>query len=170
MTTRVKLVAVVLIAVAAGLALFLRPRRIGRDELPATTNLPAPVRAAIRSKMLRHREQMQALVSRVVLMDGDGVARVAGEIFDEPALARPIVGDELNGFLPERFFVLQDDMRARARRLVIATQPGTQQALADEFAGLAKTCIACHQLYLQGGGGDVGAGVGAIGALPGAEP
>jgi hypothetical protein len=169
MSTRAKLIGVVVVAVVAGLALWLRPHRIGREELVATTSIPAPVRTAIRTKMLRHHEQMQALVSRVVLMDGDGVARVAGEIFDEPALARPLVGDELNGFLPERFFVLRDEMRARARALVIATQPGRQQTLADEFAGLAKTCIACHQLYLQGEGGNIG-GVGDVGGTSAARP
>ena len=75
--------------------------------------------------MARHDVQMRALLSRVVLLDDDGVARTAGEIFDEPALARPIGGDELNGLLPESFFVLQDELKARARRLVIASQSGT---------------------------------------------
>ena len=71
--------------------------------------------------MARHDVQMRALVSRVVMLDDDGVARAAGEIFDEPALARPVAGDELNGLLPDRFFVLQDELKARSRRLVAAS-------------------------------------------------
>ena len=100
--------------------------------------------------MGRHDLQMQALVSRVIMLDTDGVARTAGEIFDEPALARPLAGDELNGLLPERFFVLQDKLRARARRLVTASLNNDRAALADEFAALAKSCVACHQVYLFG--------------------
>ena len=78
------------------------------------------MRAVIGSKMRRHAEQLPALVSKVVVLDYDGAAKAAGEIFDEPQLARPVSGDELNGLLPERFFVLQDALRSGARRIVEA--------------------------------------------------
>jgi hypothetical protein len=93
---------------------------------------------------------MKALMTRVVLIDDDGVARAAGAIYDEPALARPVAGDELNGLLPERFFVLQDELRERARRLVIASSHHDRATVADEFAALAKTCVTCHDVYLRG--------------------
>ena len=111
----------VVLATAIGLALLLRPRPVAREELAVSPAIPPAALQAVRSKMARHDVQMRALLSRVVLLDDDGVARTAGEIFDEPALARPIGGDELNGLLPERFFVLQDELKARARR------PGDRQ-------------------------------------------
>ena len=100
--------------------------------------------------MARHQDQMRTLVSRVVMLDDDGIARAAGEIFDEPALARPVAGDELNGLLPERFFVLQDELKAGSRRLVAASLSKNHVAMADEFAALAKSCVNCHEVYLHG--------------------
>lgn len=144
------LVGSLILAVIIGVALFLRPKRLAREELPTPAGIPETARQVLRLKMGRHDQQMQALLSRVVLLDAEGVARAAGEIFDEPALARPLTGEELNGLLPERFFVLQDELRARARRLVTATLNKDRATLADEFAELAKTCVACHQLYLYG--------------------
>ena len=138
-----------------GAAILLRPKPVARDELPASTALPPAARQVVRSRMGRHEAQMKALVSRVVLLDNDGVARVGGEIFDEPTIARPIAGDELNGLIPERFFVLQDELRARARQLVVATQKHDSDAVAAEFAALAKSCVGCHQVFVHGDGGRV---------------
>jgi Cytochrome C' len=140
----------VLLAAAIGAALLLRPKPIAREELPASASIPPAVRQVVRSKMARHDAQMRALVSRVALLDDDGVARVAGEVFDEPSLARPIAGDELNGLLPERFFRLQDELKARARALVIASQRRDHSAIAEEFGALARSCVSCHQVFLHG--------------------
>ena len=139
-----------MVAALIGLALILRPRPVAHEELLGASVLPPAARQVVRSKMARHEGQMRALLSRVVLLDDDGVARAAGEIFDEPALARPLGGDELNGLLPERFFVLQDELKARARRLVIASQKRDHAAIADEFGALARSCVNCHQVFLEG--------------------
>jgi hypothetical protein len=93
---------------------------------------------------------MQALVTRVVLLDDDGVARAAGEIFDEPAFARPLAGDELNGLLPERFFALQDQLHTQARQVVVASSRHDRAAVAEAFAALSRSCIGCHEIYLHG--------------------
>jgi len=141
-----------LVAGAIAVALILRPSR----SIPPEPKLAEPerispaMRAVIRTKMGRHAQQLGALVSRVVVLDYDGVARSAGEIFDEPALARPVSGDELNGVLPERFFELQDALRAEARQLVAAAAARDNARVSEAFGGLAKTCLACHQVYLQG--------------------
>jgi hypothetical protein len=140
----------VFLATVVGAAVLLQSRRTAHDELTASPTMPAPARQVVRSKMARHEAQMKALVSRVVLLDDDGVARVAGEIFDEPALARPIGGDELNGMIPERYFALQDDLRARARQLVIASSSHNREAIANEFAAIAKSCVSCHQVFIYG--------------------
>jgi hypothetical protein len=139
------------VAVVIALALFLRPSRSisPRSELGTPAHIAPAARAVIRSKMVRHREQLGDLVIRVVALDYDGAARVGGEIFDEPALARPITGDELNGLLPEAFFELQDALRASARRVVEAAARKDGAKLAEEFSGLSRTCVACHALYLN---------------------
>jgi len=148
----------VVLAGIVGTLLFLRPRPTAhQDLLPAPTALPPAARQVLKSKMGRHDTQMRRLVSSVIVLDDDAVARVAGEIFDEPALARPVAGDELNGMLPERFFVLQDDLRSRARALVIATQQHNRAALADEFAALTRSCVTCHDAYLNESGAAAGA-------------
>ena len=144
------------LATVVGGAVLLRPRPVAQEQLPPSTTMPPAARQVIRTKMVRHEAQMKALLSKVVLLDDDGVARVAGEIFDEPALARPIAGDELNGLIPERFFVLQDDLRARARKLVIASGRHDREAVAEEFAGLAKGCVGCHQTFVGGPVGPIG--------------
>jgi hypothetical protein len=141
-----------ILATAVGLAIALRPRPVAEGTLPESLVIPAAARQVVKSKMARHDDQMRALMSKVVLLDDDGIARAAGAIFDEPALARPIVGDELNGLLPERFFVLQDELRAQARRLVIASGKHDREAVANEFGGLAKSCVSCHQVFLYGDG------------------
>lgn len=148
----------VVLAGIVGALLFLRPRPTAHhDSLPEPASLPPAARQVIKSKMGRHDTQMRRLISAVIVLDDDDVARVAGEIFDEPALARPVAGDELNGMLPERFFVLQDDLRSRARALVIATQQRNRAALADEFAALTKSCVTCHDAYLNESGAAAGA-------------
>ena len=147
----------VVIAGIVGTLLFLRPRPTAHESLPEPRSLPPAARQVLKSKMGRHDSQMRRLVSAVIVLDDDAVARVAGEIFDEPALARPVAGDELNGMLPERFFVLQDDLRSRARALVIATQQRNRVAVADEFAALTRSCVACHDTYLNESGAAAGA-------------
>jgi cytochrome c' len=141
-----------LVAGIVAVLLFLRPTRTisPGPEMATPQRIPPAASSVIRSKMRRHGEQMRTLVSHVVVLDYDGMARAAGEIFDEPALARPIAGDELNGLLPPRFFDLQDAMRAQARSLVDAAAQRNSKAVADSFGALAKSCIGCHDAYLTG--------------------
>jgi hypothetical protein len=152
MKTRTTLIGSVVLAGLVGVLLFLRPRPTAHESLPEPASLSPVARQVLKAKMGRHDTQMRRLVSSVILRDDDAVARVAGEIFDEPALARPVAGDELNGLLPERFFVLQDDLRTRARALVIATQQRNRTVVADEFAALTRSCVACHDVYLNESG------------------
>jgi hypothetical protein len=140
-----------IVAGAIALALILRPSHsIPRGpELAVPERIPPAARAVIRAKMRRHAEQLPVLMSSVVVLDYDGVARAAGEIFDEPALARPVTGDELNGLLPERFFALQDELRATARQVVDAAARRDSARLGQAAERLIETCIACHDVYLH---------------------
>jgi hypothetical protein len=151
-TKSATLIGSVMLATAVGAALFLRPRPTAHERLADPSGIPEAARQVLRTKMGRHDFQMRAVLSRVVLLDDDGIARAAGEIYDEPALARPVGGDELNQLLPERFFQLQDELKAHAKKLVIASQAHNRAAVADEFAGLARTCVSCHDVYLHGSG------------------
>jgi hypothetical protein len=149
-TKSMTLIGSTILAVSVGLAILMRPKPVAEGTLPASLIIPPAARQVVKSKMGQHDDQMRALLSRVILLDTDGVARAAGAIFDEPALARPVAGDELNGLLPERFFVLQDELRAQARRLVIASGKHDHDAVASEFGALTKTCVSCHQVFLYG--------------------
>ena len=141
-----------LVAGAIAVALILRPTHsiAPGPELAAPERIPPAARAVIRSKMQRHAGQLSTLVTSVIVLDYDGVARSAGEIFDEPELSRPVTGDELNGLLPARFFNLQSDLRAQARLVVGAAARRDGVSLTSAFGELTKSCIACHQLYLKG--------------------
>jgi len=141
-----------LVAGAIAVALILRPSRTisPGPELAAPERISPAMRSVIRSKMQRHGEQLSALVSRVVVLDYDGVARTAGEIFDEPTLARPVAGDELNRVLPDRFFELQDALRTQARQVVDAAARHDSARMSEAFSSLTRSCIACHDLYLRG--------------------
>ena len=136
-------------AVVVAALIFLRPSPTGRDHLAASPRIPPAARAVLEHRMQRHGEQMRELITKVILLDDDGAARIGGEIYDEPSLARPIGGDELNGLLPERFFVLQDELRAGARGLVEAVARHDRAAASDGLARLTRTCVACHEVYLH---------------------
>jgi hypothetical protein len=138
----------VAVAAIVGVALLLKPKPVAREELAVPGSIPPAALAVLRTKMANHGEQMTTLLHQVLLLDDDGIARAAGAIFDEPALARPIVGDELNALLPERFFDLQAAMVASARRLVAASARHDRPAVAEEFGALSKSCVSCHEAYL----------------------
>jgi hypothetical protein len=133
-------------------ALLLRPAHTipKGPELAAPERIAPALRQVIASKMRRHGEQLPALVAKVVVLDYDGAAKGAGEIFDEPGIARPVAGDELNSVLPERFFVLQDALRSGARQVVAAAAQRDSARLADAFGNLTRTCVSCHDVYLRG--------------------
>lgn len=96
--------------------------------------------------MRRHAEQVPELVSRVVVLDYDGAAKVAGEIFDEPGIARPLAGDELNAVLPERFFVLQDALRSGGQSSEPTDEPGHLISRAQGRARLRRTTSTCASI------------------------
>src|SRR5438477_11963766 len=98
------------VAGAIAAALILRPSRTIQPELPPPAHIPPAARAILKARMDRHGAQMGDLVSTLLLLDYDGAARVAGAIYDEPTVARPLASDDLNQLLPERFFVLQDQL------------------------------------------------------------
>jgi hypothetical protein len=127
---------------------------LAHDE--ASTNKPNAAltdlaRSVLRKRMERHGKMMTNLVEGVILLQRDVVLELAGTIASEPRLTRPIVGgaNDLNAALPERFFVLQDQLRERAQALGAAAKQSDDDLLALRFADLTRTCVACHAAFLD---------------------
>ena len=113
--------------------------------------LPALARKILHKRMQQHGRDQSRLVLAVTLLQRDVVKSIATDIADEPRLVRPLAEgrDELNAALPERFFVLQDALRLRAKDLAVAASTKDDMALAKSFNGMLEVCVACHSAYLH---------------------
>jgi hypothetical protein len=113
--------------------------------------LSALARQTLRRRMERHGRDMTTLMTSVVLLKREVALSLANNLAAEPRITRPLPDgrDDLNAALPERFFVLQDELRDRARQLAEAAKSGKDKDLGDAFARLTQTCIACHSAYLN---------------------
>jgi hypothetical protein len=113
--------------------------------------LPAQARDLLRQKMERHGQDARDLMFGVTLLQYDVARAAAQRISSEPRLVRPLPGGEgeLNSLLPERFFVLQDEARLRARAVSEAAEKRDDKALAEGYGRLVETCVACHSAYLN---------------------
>ncbi|WP_375764862.1 cytochrome c [Archangium gephyra] len=119
--------------------------------LPAPDYLPESARALLRKKMARHGQDARDLMFGVTLLRYDVARAAAQHIASEPRLERPEAGgeDEPTAFLPERFFVLQDEVRRRAQALAAAAEKKDDAAIAESYGLLMQTCVSCHSAYLK---------------------
>ncbi|WP_239014170.1 cytochrome c [Archangium violaceum] len=87
----------------------------------------------------------------VTLLRHDVARAAAQRIASEPRLVRPEVGgeDDPGTFLPERFFVLQDEVRMRAQAVAASAEKRDDKALAESYGLLVQTCVSCHSVYLK---------------------
>jgi cytochrome c556 len=122
-----------------------------KKGLETPSYLNALARQLLKQRMVRHGTDMLALVQAVLFLDHETTIRLAGEIAAEPRLTRPIAGgaDDLNAALPERFFVLQDELKSRATDLVQAARGPDNVKLAARLGELTQTCVSCHTAYLE---------------------
>lgn len=127
------------------------PPMTARKNLEPPAYLSALARQLLKRRMQRHGAEMLALLQAVVLLDHETTRRLAAELAAEPRLTRPIAGgaDDLNASLPERFFVLQDELRSRALDLAGATRQAGAPELARRLGEVTQTCVACHTTYLE---------------------
>ncbi|HET6148157.1 MAG TPA: cytochrome c [Polyangia bacterium] len=147
-----------LLLVAAPFALHRRsdaaePAKTPAVRLIAPENLSAATRAEVQSRMARHGNVMSNLVRAVILLDRPTIAVLALRIADEEVVARVEASGskKWESRLPKGFFAEQDALRAAARELATtATRAGSDSAMADGFAAVARTCVACHSVYLHG--------------------
>lgn len=107
-------------------------------------------RQILRRRMERHGRDMIHLMTGVVLLRREIVQTIAQELSKEPRITRPLpdARDELNSALPEKFFVLQDELRERAKALEDAAKGRSDKELGESFARLTQTCVACHSAFL----------------------
>ncbi len=124
-----------------------------RYKLATPSYLPELAREFLRRRMQRHGRDMQELLFAVVLLQREVARDTATRIAEEPRLARPEVSDGddnvLNKALPPRFFVLQDELRDRAKKLADAARRSDDKALSSAWSKLSETCISCHSVYLN---------------------
>jgi len=121
-------------------------------RLPAPDNLSATTRAEVRGRMGRHGNTMSNLVRALVLLDRPTISTLAGRIADEEIVARVEGGgtDRLKTLLPKEFFAEESSLQASARDLAAAAaNKEADSVMADRFATVAKTCVACHSIYLH---------------------
>jgi cytochrome c556 len=126
-------------------------KKAPKKSLGAPSYLSAIARQLLTQRMVRHGRDMLALVESVLLLDRETTQRLAAEIAAEPRLTRPIAGgaDDVNAALPERFFVLQDELKSRATDLAEAARLGDDVKLAARLGELTQTCVSCHSTYLE---------------------
>ncbi|OJH38438.1 cytochrome c [Cystobacter ferrugineus] len=122
------------------------PSSLGKPDY-----LPEQARSLLRQKMERHGQDARDLMYGVTLLQYDVARAAAKHISAEPRIIRPLPGGEadLNALLPERFFVLQDEARLRARAVSEAAEKRDDKALAESYGRLVETCVACHSTYLN---------------------
>ncbi len=116
---------------------------------PAPDDLPPLARGLLKKRMEGHGRDQARLVMAVTLLERDVVKAIATDIAEEPRLVRPRpdARDELNSALPERFFVLQDALRLRARELAEGAGKKDDVGLARSFGQLVEACVTCHSAY-----------------------
>jgi Cytochrome C' len=126
-----------------------KPRSTPKLATPGYLN--ELTRGLLRRRMEHHGNDMLMLVQGVLLLQRDVVSEMAKSIVGEPRLTRPIEGGmgDLNSALPERFFVLQDELHSRAAALVEAVKTEDDVALAARLGDLTRTCVSCHSAYLN---------------------
>ena len=83
------------------------------DTLGRPDYLSDLARQILRRRMERHGRDMLHLMTGVVLLRREVVQTIAQELAREPRITRPLpdARDELNSALPEKFFLLQDELR-----------------------------------------------------------
>jgi hypothetical protein len=136
------------VAVALALVIVLRPTRTIGPELPLPVQLPAEARARLQSKMAAHGAEMRELVLRVVTLDHDGTARVAGSIYDRATRGRLREDPALRTVLPQLMLAREAALEDQLREVVEAAAAKNTRQLAERFGVLTTGCVLCHDTYL----------------------
>jgi hypothetical protein len=135
--------------VAGAIVLVAPARKIAPEpHLPIAERLRDSERSALRGLMRAHARGALPLLSTVTVLDWSGAATVADEMLAEPPVPRGARDGQAQ--LPERFFVLQDELRQELQAVGTAARARDADALADAFGATTRTCVRCHDAYLTG--------------------
>jgi cytochrome c556 len=120
------------------------PDRAGPPE-----PLSPAARQILKTRMASHARDMGDLVAAIMILDYPRIAATGDAIAADVNLSRPISHDatELNAALPEKFFVRQDELRARAKALAAAARATDPYRVAAEYGRLSEGCVRCHADY-----------------------
>ncbi|MBI4818036.1 MAG: cytochrome c [Deltaproteobacteria bacterium] len=102
--------------------------------------------------MHRHAGDASDLLWAVLRLDSPEVELLSRRIAEEPQLARPTSdtpSDMLNRALPPKFFVYQEELKARAEALARAARAKDNDEVASAFGQMVETCVACHDTYVN---------------------
>lgn len=126
------------------------PKLPERPTLQRADPLPKLARSLLNKRMNRHGEQMEQLSWATLTVSRPMIKSLARAIADESRIARPDPDDpnSLNHVFPEQFFVLQEELRTHALALASATDQEGDNAVAEAYGNLTRTCVRCHSLYL----------------------
>jgi hypothetical protein len=139
-----------LVAPSVGIAVL---RSGAARHLGPPAHVNSETRAELKARMGRHGDIMSELVRAVVLLDRPTVRALATEVADQEVIARArrSVHEPQPLSLPPEFFLQQTRLVVAARDLAAAAVDGSaDKALADRFAVVTGTCLACHSAYLHG--------------------
>jgi cytochrome c556 len=144
---------VVLALTGAACARFADAAEAPARHLPPPDHIASETMRDLKARMGRHGNTMSNLVRAVVLLDRPGIQALARNIADEEIVASTVNGAKSDKPLPlpREFGREQDALRVAAQQLAVAAVAGgDDNALADAFATVTRTCVACHSSYLHG--------------------
>jgi hypothetical protein len=123
-----------------------------QEALPEPEHIPKDARDRIRSRMSRHAAEMSSLLRAIAVLDRPAILASARYLADHEILSAQSgpANDTCRPMLPGAFFVEEIAFSTIARQVVMATEHGNDDGIADRFAALARTCVACHSSYLHG--------------------
>lgn len=103
-------------------------------------------------RMQRHGADMTVLLNQVLLLRYAEVVVSAEHIATTPPLQKPGPGDmnDVEAHLPERFFLLQDQLGVEARNVTEAARARDDARLAAAFGRLTESCVSCHAVFRAG--------------------
>ena len=110
-------------------------------------HIPAETMKALGERMNGHGLAMMGLSLAVVLLEYDGVQKMAEGIVTEPKLKRPATNDPLRS-LPPRFFDLQDELSVRAQALADAAKKKNDAEIGAAYARMIEACVASNSAYV----------------------
>jgi len=122
-------------------------------RLETPEKIPWAARLSVSRKMRNHGDDMTVMLWAMLFLDFGSAGEIAEAIADEPKLARPLEpdSDDVNAMLPQQFYDLQDELRAKAAALVELSDAVVPEpdAFAKAFGELTATCVRCHTVYLH---------------------